>query len=212
MSAPPNNSRTRHATERIERWQTSSMTTLTVGEPNATYLSPLQPPLVQHFELMATAPGGVAKLRELILTLAVRGKLVQQDPSEEPANELLRRVQSEKDRLIAEGKIKRGKPLAEIPREEEPFSLPLGWEWVRLNSLLQKIGAGSTPLGGRDVYVANGVKFLRSQNVWNDGLRLDGVAFIKPETHARMNGTVVLPNDLLFNITGASIGRCAVVP
>jgi type I restriction enzyme S subunit len=56
------------------------------------------------------------------------------------------------------------------------------------------------------------VKFLRSQNVWDDGLRLDGVAFIKPETHAKMSGTVVCANDLLFNITGASIGRCAVVP
>jgi type I restriction enzyme S subunit len=62
------------------------------------------------------------------------------------------------------------------------------------------------------VYVPSGVKFLRSQNVWDEGLRLDGVAYIKPETHTKMAGTVVAPNDLLFNITGASIGRCAVVP
>jgi type I restriction enzyme S subunit len=185
---------------------------LEAHEPSAKYLSALQPKLVQHFELLGTAAGGVAKLRELILTLAVQGKLVPQDPDDEPARELLKKIRVEKDRLIAEGKIKRGKPLAAISQEEEPYSLPRGWEWVRLNSLLQKIGAGSTPLGGREVYVPNGVKFLRSQNVWNDGLRLDGVAFIKPETHAKMNGTVVLPNDLLFNITGASIGRCAVVP
>jgi type I restriction enzyme S subunit len=78
--------------------------------------------------------------------------------------------------------------------------------------LLQKIGAGSTPLGGKEVYVSSGVKFLRSQNVWDDGLRLSSVAYIRPETHAKMAGTVVLPNDLLFNITGASIGRCALVP
>lgn len=183
-----------------------------VREHSAEHLSALQPPLVQHFELMATAPSGVAKLRELILTLGVRGKLLPQDPSDEPASELLEKIQSEKDRLIEQGKIKRGKPLAEIPKQDEPFSLPHGWVWVRLNSLLQKIGAGSTPLGGREVYVPNGVKFLRSQNVWNDGLRLDSVAFIKPGTHAKMNGTVVFANDLLFNITGASIGRCAVVP
>lgn len=72
--------------------------------------------------------------------------------------------------------------------------------------------AGSTPLGGKEVYVSSGVKFLRSQNVWDDGLRLSSVAYIRPETHAKMAGTVVLPNDLLFNITGASIGRCALVP
>ena len=181
-------------------------------EPSAKYLSTLQPPLVQQFDLLATAPGGVAELRELILTLAVQGKLVPQDPKEEPASELLRRIREEKDRLISDGKIKRGKPLVDISQEEQPFLLPRGWEWVRLNSLLQKIGAGSTPLGGREVYVQSGVKFLRSQNVWNDGLRLDSVAFIKPATHAKMSGTVVLANDLLFNITGASIGRCAVVP
>lgn len=168
--------------------------------------------LLSNMELLATAPGGVAKLRELILTLAVQGKLVPQDPADEPAGVLLQKIRAEKDRLIAEGKIKRDKPLAEIAEEEKPFELPQGWEWVRLSALLQKIGAGSTPLGGREVYVSSGVKFLRSQNVWDEGLRLDGVAFIKPETHAKMAGTVVVANDLLFNITGASIGRCAVVP
>jgi len=168
--------------------------------------------LLANLNLLASAPEGVARLRELILTLAVQGKLVPQDPNDEPASELLKKIRAEKNRLIAEGKIKRDKPLAEIKKEETPITLPAGWEWVRLNALLQKIGAGSTPLGGKAVYAPTGVKFLRSQNVWNDGLRLEGVAFIKPETHARMASTTVFPNDLLFNITGASIGRCAVVP
>ena len=168
--------------------------------------------MLSNLDLLATAPGGVARLRELILTLAVQGKLVLQDPKDEPASELLKKIRAEKDRLIAKGKIKRDKPLAEIGEEEKPFELPAGWEWVRLNSLLQKIGAGSTPLGGREVYVPSGVKFLRSQNVYDDGLRLHAVAYIKPATHAKMAGTVVVANDLLFNITGASIGRCAVVP
>nr|MBP9673428.1 restriction endonuclease subunit S [Ottowia sp.] len=146
------------------------------------------------------------------LQLAVRGLLVPQDPTDEPASALLQKIRAEKDRLIATGQIKRDKPLPPITDEEKPFELPVGWEWVRLGFLLKKIGAGSTPLGGREVYVSSGVKFLRSQNVWDDGLRLDGVAFIKPEIHAKMAGTVVSANDLLFNITGASIGRCAVVP
>ena len=168
--------------------------------------------LLSNLDLLATAPGGVARLRELILTLAVQGKLLAQDPADEPASVLLQKIRAEKDRLIAEGRIKRDKPLAEIAEEHKPFELPVGWEWVRLGALLKKVGAGSTPLGGREVYVSSGVKFLRSQNVWNEGLRLDGVAFIRPETHAKMAGTVVVANDLLFNITGASIGRCAVVP
>jgi type I restriction enzyme S subunit len=82
--------------------------------------------------LLATASGGVARLRELILTLAVQGKLVPQDPKDEPASALLKKIRAEKDRLIAEGKIKRDKPLAEIAEVEKPFGLPSGWEWVRL--------------------------------------------------------------------------------
>ncbi len=88
--------------------------------------------LLQQFDLLATAPGGVAKLRELILTLAVQGKLVPQDPADEPASELLKRIRAEKDRLVAEGKIKRAKPLAPIGEGEQPFELPQGWEWQSL--------------------------------------------------------------------------------
>ena len=100
--------------------------------------------LLSNMELLATAPGGVAKLRELILTLAVQGKLVPQDPADEPASVLLQKIRAEKDRLIAEGKIKRDKPLAEIGEEEKPFGLPAGWEWVRLGSLLP-FRIGKTP-------------------------------------------------------------------
>ena len=168
--------------------------------------------VAQHFDLLLDRPEAIDALEQTLLQLAVRGLLVPQDPTDEPASALLQKIRAEKDRLIATGQIKQGKPLPPITDEEKPFELPVGWEWVRLGFLLKKIGAGSTPLGGREVYVSSGVKFLRSQNVWDDGLRLDGVAFIKPEIHAKMAGTVVSANDLLFNITGASIGRCAVVP
>jgi type I restriction enzyme S subunit len=117
---------------------------LTAQEPSAKYLVNLQPPLVRHFDLIAQAPGGVARLRELILTLAVQGKLVPQDPSDEPASELLKKIRAEKDRLIAEGKTKRDKPLVEITDEEKPFELPKGWVWVR-NSNLFSLRKGKVP-------------------------------------------------------------------
>ena len=111
---------------------------LTAQEPSAKYLAALQPPpLVRHFDLIAQAPGSVARLRELILTLAVQGKLVPQDPSDEPASVLLQKIRAEKDRLIAEGKIKRDKLLAEIADEEKPFDLPVGWSVVRLSDLVR---------------------------------------------------------------------------
>lgn len=91
--------------------------------------------LLSNMELLATAPGGVAQLRELILTLAVQGRLVPQDPADEPASVLLQKIRAEKDRLIAEGKIKRDKPLTEIAEEEKPFELPVGWEWTSLATI-----------------------------------------------------------------------------
>ena len=99
--------------------------------------------LLSNFNLLATAPGGVARLRELILTLAVQGKLVPQDPSDEPASALLKKIRAEKDRLIAEGKIKRDKPLAEIVETENPFELPKGWVWVRLPEVTYNLGQGA---------------------------------------------------------------------
>lgn len=91
--------------------------------------------MLLNFDVLAQAPEGVAKLRELILTLAVQGKLVPQDASDEPASVLLQRIHAEKARLVAEGKIKKEKTLLEITEEEKPFELPVGWEWVRLGEV-----------------------------------------------------------------------------
>ena len=168
--------------------------------------------LAEHFDSLFTTESSLDALKKTILQLAVMGKLVPRDPNDEPASELLKRIATERARLEAEGICKRSKPLPPVGDDEWPFDLPAGWEWVRLGTLLSKLGAGSTPLGGKQVYVNEGVKFLRSQNVWNDGLRLDDVALILPEVHLKMSGTHVEAGDLLFNITGASIGRCAAVP
>lgn len=78
---------------------------------------------------------GIKKLRELILELAVRGKLVPQDPNDEPASELLKRIAAEKAELVKQGKIKKQKPLPEISEEEKPFELPEGWEWGRISEI-----------------------------------------------------------------------------
>jgi type I restriction enzyme S subunit len=168
--------------------------------------------LAEHFHTLFTTESSIDALKQTLLQLAVMGKLVPQDPNDEPASELLKRITEEKAQLVAGGRIKKQKTLPEIADEEMSFQLPVGWEWVRLNSLLKKIGAGSTPLGGKQGYVSEGIKFLRSQNVWNEGLRLDDVALIPEATHQKMAGTHVEAGDLLFNITGASIGRCAIVP
>lgn len=91
--------------------------------------------LEKHFDTAFAAPNGIAKLRELILTLAMQGKLVEQDPNDQPASELLKDIEAEKQRLIKEKKIKKPKTLPEITADELPYKLPNGWEWVRLNNI-----------------------------------------------------------------------------
>ncbi|KAB7622827.1 restriction endonuclease subunit S [Verminephrobacter eiseniae] len=100
--------------------------------------------LLSNMDLVVTAPAGVAKLRELILSLAVQGRLVPQDPADEPASKLLQTIQEQKARLIAKGKIRRNKAQAKIAQHEKPFALPPGWEWVRLGALLP-FRIGKTP-------------------------------------------------------------------
>ena len=75
------------------------------------------------------------KLRQKILDLAIRGKLVPQDPNDEPASVLLERIRAEKERLIKEGKIKRSKKSASDDEIEAPFEIPESWEWVRIGSI-----------------------------------------------------------------------------
>ncbi|MCR6112641.1 restriction endonuclease subunit S [Bacillus sp. A301a_S52] len=154
----------------------------------------------------------IAQMRNSILSLAVQGKLVEQNVNEEPASVLIEKIKQEKERLIAEKKIKKEKLLPPISEDEFPYELPQGWEWVRLGHITTKLGAGKTPSGGEKNYVQNGVKFIRSQNVWNSGLLLDGIACITEETHESMSGSAVKEKDILLNITGASIGRSSLVP
>lgn len=86
------------------------------------------------------------------------------------------------------------------------------WSIKKLGTLTNKVGSGKTPSGGSAVYVDMGIPLIRSQNVNNDHLDLSDVVFITPEIHNSMLSSVVLPNDVLLNITGASIGRSCVVP
>lgn len=149
-------------------------------------------------------------MKKSILQMAMQGKLVDQRLEEGTADELYDQIVAEKAQLIKAGKIKKEKPLPEITEDEIPFKIPSSWKWVKLNDLCEKIGSGSTPSGGRNIYKEKGIKFLRSQNVYNDGIHYEGIVYISEELNKK--GSIVKAKDILLNITGGSIGRCAVVP
>lgn len=150
---------------------------------------------------------GIKKLRELILELAVRGKLVPQDPNDEPASELLKRIAAEKAELVKQGKIKKQKPLPEISEDEKPFELPVGWEWVRLAEAFDvRDGTHDTPK-----YQMSGYPLVTSKNLSSGRLDLSDIKYIGEEDHKKINErSFVERNDVLFAMIG-SIGNPVIV-
>ncbi|MBB3321501.1 restriction endonuclease subunit S [Atlantibacter sp. RC6] len=144
---------------------------------------------------------GIKKLRELILELAVRGKLVSQDPNDEPASELLKRIADEKAELVKQGKIKKQKPLSEISEDEKPFELPEGWEWTRLGDIVKvSSGDGLTSSqmevsGDIPVYGGNGINgYHDSFNVSKRTLVIGRVGFYCGSIHVTPSRAWVTDN------------------
>jgi len=161
--------------------------------------------------LLASAPGGVTRLRELILTLAVQGKLVPQNPSDEPASELLKKIRAEKDRLIAEGKIKRDKPLAEIAEDEKPFELPQGWEWARCDDYFLELCTG--PFGSmihQEDYVRDGTPLINPSHMVGGRIVHDPRVTLKPADAERLSAYALSSGDMVLARRG-EVGRYAYV-
>lgn len=95
---------------------------------------------------------------------------------------------------------------------ENLSKIPKEWRWVTIDTISDHIGSGSTPKGGRNVYVDEGIPFIRSQNVYPGILKTEDMVFISDEINQKMRRTQINEKDVLLNITGASIGRCAFVP
>ena len=165
--------------------------------------------LLSNLNLLAKAPNGVARLRELILTLAVQGKLVRQDPKDEPASELLKKIRAEKDRLIADKKIRRLKPLDSIDESECGFGLPGNWVWERLGNL-GDWGAGATPSRTNSNYYGGKIPWFKSGELTADFI------FESEETvtDAALRDCSLRLNqigDVLIAMYGATIGKTAIL-
>ncbi|MHA0506194.1 restriction endonuclease subunit S [Enterobacter kobei] len=149
---------------------------------------------------------GIKKLRELILELAVRGKLVPQDPNDEPASELLKRIAAEKAELVKQGKIKKQKPLPEISEDEKPFELPKGWEWVRLIDIMADIHYGYTASADE----TKEVKLLRITDIQDDKVNWETVPGCdiseKMVEQYKLNN-----NDIVIARTGGTVGKSYLV-
>ena len=151
---------------------------------------------------------GIKKLRELILELAVRGKLVPQDESDEPASELLKRIQIEKTNLLAEGKKKKDKPIASIFEDELSFLIPKGWEWTSVANLTLLITDGThhTPK-----YQENGVPFISVKDIDGFTVSFDDCKYISQKEHEVINGRCNPERDDILLCRIGTLGRPTIV-
>ncbi|HFQ5058632.1 TPA: restriction endonuclease subunit S [Vibrio vulnificus] len=175
---------------------------------NATELIANWARISEHFDTLFTTEQSIDQLKQTILQLAVMGRLVPQDPTDEPAAKLLERIAEEKAQLVKEKKIKKQKALPPIAEDEKPFELPNGWEWRKLQDLCFKItdGEHSTPKR-----TETGHYLLSARNVTNEGIILGDVDYVPDFEFERIRNRCD-PNigDILISCSG-SVGRVALV-
>lgn len=150
------------------------------------------------------------ELKNSILQLAIQGKLVEQRPEEGTAEELFARIQQEKQRLIAEKKIKKEKPLPEITEDEKPFDIPENWMWVRFGNIVNVVSARRVH---QSDWKTNGVPFYRAREIArlaDDGV-VDNELFISEELYENFSRSgIPKPGDLMVTAVG-TLGKCYVV-
>ena len=147
------------------------------------------------------------QLRASILQQAMEGKLVKQNPNDEPASVLLEKIGEEKASLIKEKKIKRTKQLPEITDDEKPFEIPDSWEWVRMSDVLDvRDGTHDSPK-----YIDNGIPLITSKNISNGYLDFSNVKYISQEDADKINErSSVDDNDIIFAMIG-TIGNPIII-
>ena len=146
-------------------------------------------------------------LKSKLLDLAMRGKLVDQEPNDEPANVLLDKIKAEKDQLVKEKKIKKSKPLPEITDGEKPFRLPQGWAWVRLGEI-GLITTGNTPTKKNSDFYGGTIPLIKPADIQNFNINYDTEDLLSEKGEKK--GRLAYKNDILVTCIG-NLGRSNIV-
>lgn len=163
--------------------------------------------IASHFDILFTTEQSIDQLKQIILQLAVMGKLVPQDPSDEPASALIENIAKEKKLLIKEGMIKKQEPLTEISDDEKPFDLPPGWTWTRLGNLSSNIHYGYTASA---IHRGDGIRLLRITDIQNDAVNWEAVPGCDIEDD-KAKDFLLENDDILIARTGGTIGKSYLV-
>ncbi|EIJ35409.1 restriction endonuclease subunit S [Thiothrix nivea] len=167
--------------------------------------------IAAHFDTLFTTEHSIDQLKQTILQLAVMGKLVPQDPTDEPASVLLAKIAAEKARLVKAGKLKKEKPLPPIAEDEKPFELPPGWEWCRFGSLFISFSNGLYKPA--KFYTDQGVPSLRMYNIQNGKIDFHDIRRVEL-SNDEVAQFKLEEGDLLINRVNSKelVGKTAIIP
>jgi len=168
--------------------------------------------IAEHFETLFTTEKSIEQLKQTILQLAVMGKLVPQDPNDEPASVLLEKIAKEKAKLLKEGKIKKQKVLPKIGENEKTFELPNEWEWVRLGVIAYIRGGKRVSNGYKLLTSPTNHIYIRVSDMKNGSIDDTNLHFIDNEMFSKISQYIITKDDLYMTIVGATIGKCGLIP
>ncbi|ECO4133023.1 restriction endonuclease subunit S [Salmonella enterica] len=188
------------------------LTTLTDSQ-NADELTENWARISEHFDTLFTTEPSIEALKQTILQLAVMGKLVPQDPNDEPASELLKRIAQEKAQLVKDGKIKKQKPLPPISDKEKPFEVPEGWEWCKFGLISEFInGDRGSNYPNKNEYVVHGIPWINTGHIEKNGtLSITDMNFITEKKFNELRSGKIQSGDLVYCLRGATFGKTAFV-
>ncbi|EAU0372184.1 TPA: restriction endonuclease subunit S [Salmonella enterica] len=188
------------------------LTTLTDSQ-NADELAENWARISEHFDTLFTTEASIDALKQTILQLAVMGKLVPQDPNDEPASELLKRIAQEKAQLVKDGKIKKQKPLPPISDKEKPFEVPEGWEWCKFGLISEFInGDRGSNYPNKNEYVVHGIPWINTGHIEKNGtLSITDMNFITEKKFNELRSGKIQSGDLVYCLRGATFGKTAFV-
>ena len=152
------------------------------------------------------------RLRQRVLDLAIHGKLVPQNPQDESASELLKRIAEEKERLVKEGKIKKSKKKDNEDIEEVPFEVPQGWVWCRLEDICTIKGGKRIPVGYTFSDSITNHIYIRVSDMKRGTICLDDLHYISDEVYEKIKQYYITKDDIYMTIVGATIGKCGLIP
>lgn len=165
----------------------------------------------EHFDTLFTTEPSIDALQKTILQLAIMGKLVSQNPSDEPASKLLMQIEQNRTKLELDGILKKQKPLPEPTDREVPFAIPCRWSWIRLADIAKfENGDRSKNYPSRDKFVPSGIPFINAGHLVNNRVDFSEMNFITEDCFDKLRAGKTKKGDVLFCLRG-SLGKFGVL-